>query len=81
MAQSVKCLILDFGSGHDFRVVRSSPMSGSALGVESARDSLSPAPPLLKKKKEKKRIKLLLKIRNLLISESLCLVYLNLASL
>ena len=27
---------LDFGSGHDTRIVRSSPMSGSALRVEPA---------------------------------------------
>ena len=36
MAQSVKQLTLDFGSGHDLRVVRSSPMSGSVLGAEPA---------------------------------------------
>ena len=27
VAQLVKCLTLDFGSGHDLRVMRSSPMS------------------------------------------------------
>ena len=32
---------LDLGSGHDLRVVRSSPVSGSELGVESAGESLS----------------------------------------
>ena len=59
MAQSFKHLILDFGSGHDLRVVRLSPASGSVLGVEPAWDSLSPSsflPPhclsLLLKKKE-----------------------------
>ena len=36
VAQSFKHLTLDFGSGHDLRFVRSSPASGSALGVESA---------------------------------------------
>ena len=36
VAQSAKCPTLNFGSGHDLRVVRSSPMSGSALGVEPA---------------------------------------------
>ena len=36
MAQSVEYLTLDFGSGHDLRVVRSSPASGSALGMEPA---------------------------------------------
>ena len=46
MAQSVECPSLDVGSGHDPRVVGSSPMSGSALSTEPARDSLS-APPLL----------------------------------
>ena len=40
VAQSVEHLTLDFGSGHDLRVVRSSPLSGSMLGVESAWDSL-----------------------------------------
>lgn len=33
VAQSVKCLTLVFCSGHDLRVVRSSPASGSALCV------------------------------------------------
>lgn len=36
MAQLVKHPILDFGSGHDLRVVRLRPASGSSLGVESA---------------------------------------------
>ena len=36
VAQSVKNLTLDFSSGHDLRVVRWSPMSGSALGMEPA---------------------------------------------
>ena len=35
IAQMVKCLILDFGSGHDLRVVRSSPMLCSMLSAES----------------------------------------------
>ena len=34
MTQSVKRPTLDFGSGHDLMVVRSSLMSGSALGTE-----------------------------------------------
>ena len=36
MAQSVKYLTFDFGSGHDLRVVSSSPVLGSMLGVEPA---------------------------------------------
>ena len=36
LAQSVKCLTLDFGSDHDLRVVRLSPASGSVLSVEPA---------------------------------------------
>ena len=44
MAQFVKCLTLDFGSGHALRVMRSSPPVGSMLGEESAGDS--PSPPL-----------------------------------
>ena len=36
MAQSVEGLTLDFGSGHDPRVVESSPASGSTLSVEPA---------------------------------------------
>ena len=32
----VKHPILDFSSGHDFKVMRSSPTSGSALSMESA---------------------------------------------
>ena len=34
-------LALDFGSGHDPRVMGSSPTLGSALGVELAYESLS----------------------------------------
>ena len=36
MAQSVECWTLDFGSGHDLRVVRLSLVSDSILGVEPA---------------------------------------------
>ena len=43
VAQSVKHQVLDFSSGHDLRVVRSSPMSGSMPGTESARNSLYPS--------------------------------------
>ena len=39
-AQLVKCLTLDFGSGHDLRVLGLSPVLGSALSGDSARDSL-----------------------------------------
>ena len=42
MAYSVECLTLDYGSNHDLRVVRSSPVSGSVLTVEPGWDSLSP---------------------------------------
>lgn len=35
MAQSLKHLALDFGSGRDFRFVRLSPTSSSLLGMES----------------------------------------------
>lgn len=55
MAQPVKHLILDIGSGHDLGIVRSSPMLGSMLGVELAKDSISPSPSSpapLKNKKE-----------------------------
>ena len=43
-AQLVECLTLDFGSGHDLRVVRLNPALGSMLSMESALDSLSPSP-------------------------------------
>ena len=36
MAQSVKSPTLDVGSGHDLRVVRLSPASGSVLSMELA---------------------------------------------
>ena len=36
MDQLVKHPTLDFGSGHDLKVVRSRPMLGSVLGVELA---------------------------------------------
>ena len=35
VTQSVMCLTLDFHSGHDLRVLGSSPMSGSMLGIKS----------------------------------------------
>ena len=44
MAQSVKHLALDFRSGHDLRVVRLSPGSGSALGVELLESPSTPLP-------------------------------------
>jgi len=47
VVQLVKHLTLDFGSGHDLRVVRSSPALGSVLAVGPAWDSLSAPPPLL----------------------------------
>ena len=37
---SVQQLTLDFGSGHDSRVMRSSPTLGSMLSTEPAWDSL-----------------------------------------
>ena len=40
--QLVKHLTLDFSSGHDPRVVRWSPASGSMLGMRPTWDSLSP---------------------------------------
>ena len=46
MAQSVEELALDFGSGQDLTVVRSSPVSGSVLRVEPAEDALSLSPSL-----------------------------------
>ena len=36
VAQLVKHLTLDFDSGHDLMIMRLSPMSDSALGVEPA---------------------------------------------
>ena len=35
-SQSVKCLTLDFGLGHDLRVMRWSTTSGTILGMEPA---------------------------------------------
>ena len=43
VAQLVEHLTLDFGSGHDFMIMRSSPVLGSALGMESVWDSLLPS--------------------------------------
>ena len=40
MAQSAEQWILGFGSGHDPRVLRSSPTSGSSVSTESACVSL-----------------------------------------
>ena len=42
-AQLAKCLTLDFSSGHDFTVMSSGPVLGSALTVEPAWDSLCPS--------------------------------------
>ena len=36
MSQLVKRLTLDIASGHDFRIARFSPLSGSVLGMEPA---------------------------------------------
>ena len=47
VAQSVKHQTLDFGSGHDLRVVRSSPTSGSVLTAWSLLGILSLPPPSL----------------------------------
>lgn len=44
MAQLVQYPAVDFGSGHNHRVMRASPMLGSMLGVEPAWDSPSPSP-------------------------------------
>ena len=46
---------LNFDLGHDLRVLRSRPMSGSMLGVEPAQDSLSFSLSLSLKKKVKNR--------------------------
>ena len=43
MAHSVKHPTLDFGSGHDPRVVTFSPSLGSVVGMESASNSFSPS--------------------------------------
>ena len=48
VAQLVEHLTLDISFSHDLAVVRSNPLSSSALSVEPAWDSLSPilsAPP------------------------------------
>ena len=62
VAQSVELLTLGFGSGHDPKVMRSSPASGSELSVKPALDflslSLCPSPPLacsLSERKEKEK--------------------------
>ena len=62
MAQSVEHLPLDFGSGHDAKVMESSPMSGSKLTAQSLLGILSLSfcpfpllmPSLLKIKKQNK---------------------------
>lgn len=46
VAQLVKSPILGFDSGHDLRVLRSSPKWGSTLSSESVGYSLSPSAPL-----------------------------------
>ena len=52
----IKRSSLDFGSGYDLRVLRSSPVSGSVLSMEAVLDSFSPSssppPPSVKKRKE-----------------------------
>ena len=44
VAQSVKRRTLDFGSGHDLRAIRSSPVLGSALGIGHAKILSLPLP-------------------------------------
>lgn len=49
---------LEFASGHDLRVIRSSPTWGSMLGVEPASGFFFPSSPtgsLSEKRKEEKR--------------------------
>ena len=46
MAQSLDHPTLDLGSGHDPRIVGSSPTLGSTLSKKPAWDSLSPFAPL-----------------------------------
>ena len=49
VAQSGKHLSLEFGSGHDLRVMRLSPALGSMLGVEPVKIlCLSAPPPLIR---------------------------------
>lgn len=60
MAKPAKHPTLDFSSGHHLRVVRSSPVLGSALGVRPAYNSLPPVPsaplsPSLNKTKKQKQ--------------------------
>ena len=43
MAQLVKCLILDFGSGHDLMVCEFNPELGSAMTAQSLLGILSPS--------------------------------------
>ena len=43
MAQFIEHPTLDFGSGHDLRVVRLNLLLGSMLSMEPAWDSLSPS--------------------------------------
>ena len=45
VAQLVKCLTLDFNSGHDLRILGSSPTSGSLLSGEFASPSPFARPP------------------------------------
>ena len=47
MAQLVKRRTLDFGSGHDLRVLRLTPELGSVLHMKPSWDSLSPLPSTL----------------------------------
>ena len=44
VAQWVKHLTLDFGSGHDLRIMRLSPTLGSMLSMEPTENSLSLSP-------------------------------------
>ena len=46
VAQSVECLTLDLGSGHDLTSMRSSPALGSVLTAQSLLEILSLTPSL-----------------------------------
>ena len=73
MAQSVENPNLDFSSGHDVRVLRSSLMLGSALSRESARDSL----PLLSQiNKSLKKIRRDFSVQSQYIVTENCIVFL-----
>ena len=81
MSHWVKHLNLDFGSGHDLKILRSSPASGSVMSTEACLRFFLPLhlplPPSLKNKDKKKYAPKLYENKTLLLTWMKYLIFLS----